>query len=386
MQKITKKILLASLSIGVALGLSGCADKSNMIPPKPLVEFKQTTSLDVLWRVNVGDGTDEQYFTFAPTVSEGAIYTVSADGVVNAVNAVTGNRLWKVSLPETLGSTPGVSNTMVFVGSITGKLYALSKSDGHIVWQTQIASSLYAKPVYADGIVVVHLHNGQIAAYQADTGKLLWQHSASLPEIILIGNSAPLIANGVVYIGLDNGEVWAMSLKDGKRLWEIPIALPMGGSLVTRMIDIEGAPLLSNGVVYAATFQGRVAAIKADGKDILWSKPISTYVSLAMSGHKLLASTDKSYLNAYDLSNGTVIWSQKDLEGRQISAPAVIDNQFVAVGDFEGYLHVFNLATGQYVARYNLGGDGIRAEPVVILNHIYVQTNNGYLYALKLTK
>ncbi|MCF6775030.1 outer membrane protein assembly factor BamB [Thiotrichales bacterium 19X7-9] len=384
MQKVFKKVLLASLSLGFVLGLSACADKSNMIPSKPLVEFKQTQSLQKLWRVNIGDGTDDQYYIFAPVLSKGIIYTVSSDGEVNAINANTGRRLWDVSVPETLGATPGFGDDMVFVGSVSGKLYALSQKDGRILWKVQLSSSLYAQPVYDDGIVVVHLHNGEIAAYDAKNGKLIWKYSANLPEIILVGNSAPLIDNGVVYTGLDNGEVWAVELKSGKRLWERPVALPTGGSIVARMVDIEGAPLIQDNILYAATFQGRVAAINLENASLVWSKPISTYVSLAISDDQLFASTDKGYLNAYNLSNGTVLWSQKDLEGRQISAPAVVNDQYVTVGDFEGYLHVFNLKTGKYAARYDVGGDGIRAEPVTVLNRIYVQTNSGYLYAFKL--
>ncbi|MCF6765433.1 outer membrane protein assembly factor BamB [Thiotrichales bacterium 19S3-7] len=384
MQKVIKKVLLAGFSLSIVLGISACADKSNMIPPKPLVEFKQTQSLEKLWRVNIGDGTDEQYYVFAPVLSKGIVYTVSSDGEVNAINATTGKRLWDTSLPETLGATPGVGDNKVFVGSISGVLYALSQKDGHIMWKVPLASSLYAQPVYDDGIVVVHLHNGEIAAFNAADGKLVWKHTANLPEIILVGNSAPLINNGVVYIGLDNGEVWAMELKTGKRLWERPVALPTGGSIVARMIDIEGAPLIDNNVLYAATFQGRVAAINLENASLIWSRPISTYVSLAISDNQLLASTYKGYLNAYGLSDGNVLWSQKDLEGRQISAPAIINGQYVAVGDFEGYLHIFDLKTGKYAARYDVGGDGIRAEPVTVLNRIYVQTNNGYLYAFKL--
>ncbi|MCF6767084.1 outer membrane protein assembly factor BamB [Thiotrichales bacterium 19S11-10] len=384
MQTIIKKALFGVVGLGVILGVSSCADKSNMIPPKPLVDFQQTQSIDYLWRTGVGNGTNEQYFSFAPTISRGVIYTVSSNGDVNAVNSTTGRRLWRESLSETLGSTPGVSGDKVFVGSITGQLYALSKIDGKTLWKAKLSSSLYAKPVYSDGIVVVHLHNGEIAALSADDGKLLWQHTSNLPELILTGNSAPLISDGKVYVGLDIGEVWALDLKSGKRLWERPIALPQGASAVTRMIDIEGTPLLSDGVLYAATFQGRLAAINIENASLLWSKKISTYTDLAISNDMLFASTEKGYLNAYSLDSGALLWSQKDLEGRQISAPVVVNNRYVAVGDFEGYLHVFGLKSGKYVARYNVGGDGVRAEPQSVANKVYLQTNNGYLYALKI--
>lgn len=383
MHKVVKAALAIGTSLGLVLGISGCADKSNMIPPKDLVQFQQTESMQYLWRQNIGNGVSDQYLVLSPAISQDILYTASVNGEVNAISANTGKRLWEVSVNDSLSATPGVGENAIYVGSIYGKLYALSKKDGQMLWKVNLPASLYAQPQYADGKIVLHLHNGEILALDAKNGKELWSHTATLPSIILTGNSAPLINNGTVYVGLDTGEIWALNLDTGKRLWERPIALPTGGSEVSRMIDIEGRPLINNGNLYAATFQGKVAAINLVNASLLWQKPVSTYNAMAIGDNMLLASTYKDYLNAYNLNSGEVIWSQKDLEGRQISAPVVIDDKWILVSDFEGYVHLFDIKTGKYAARLNLGGDGIRSQAVTLGNMVYLQTNDGYLYAVK---
>ena len=56
----------------------------------------------------------------------------------------------------------------------------------------------------------------------------------------------------------------------------------------------------------------------------------------------------------------------------------------VVVGDLEGYLHFFSKETGEPVARLRPGGQAISNPPIVVANTLYVQNDNGAVFAYRI--
>jgi outer membrane protein assembly factor BamB len=55
----------------------------------------------------------------------------------------------------------------------------------------------------------------------------------------------------------------------------------------------------------------------------------------------------------------------------------------VVVGDFEGYVHFFDAATGAAQARVRAGRDRVTSPPLVVNDMVYVQTDGGDLAAFR---
>ena len=55
----------------------------------------------------------------------------------------------------------------------------------------------------------------------------------------------------------------------------------------------------------------------------------------------------------------------------------------VVVGDYEGFLHWFDAATGELQARIRAGGERITSAPLVVNETLYVVTDDGELYAFR---
>ena len=55
----------------------------------------------------------------------------------------------------------------------------------------------------------------------------------------------------------------------------------------------------------------------------------------------------------------------------------------VVVGDFEGYLHWFDPATGELQTRVRAGSDRITTAPLVVSDTLYVVTDGGKLIAFR---
>ena len=66
---------------------------------------------------------------------------------------------------------------------------------------------------------------------------------------------------------------------------------------------------------------------------------------------------------------------------RETAAPYAL-GEFVAVGDYEGYLHGLNREDGSFAARIRLGSGAIQTAPLEFDNGLLVQTRGGGLYSL----
>jgi outer membrane protein assembly factor BamB len=75
------------------------------------------------------------------------------------------------------------------------------------------------------------------------------------------------------------------------------------------------------------------------------------------------------------------LWTNEELRDRRLTS-AVPFGGYLVAGDFEGYLHWFDMTTGRLVARNSLSSSGIVANPVATATHLYVYTRGGTLYAL----
>jgi outer membrane protein assembly factor BamB len=150
------------------------------------------------------------------------------------------------------------------------------------------------------------------------------------------------------------------------------------------MVDIDADPVIYNHTIYVATYQGKVAALELGSGKVIWSHDMSSFTGITVDNERVYVSDAKSYLWAFDRESGTVDWRQPQLEARIISGPALINN-YVAVGDGQGYLHFLSKTDGHFIARARVSNSAIRVAPVVENGVIYVLTREGYLSAYSIS-
>ncbi len=383
--KKAKRIFIASLLITL-LGstLTGCGNKSNDIPPKPLVEFKPNVEVNYVWDRSIGNGNGGQVdLTLTPVSFNNIIYTTSFDGYMSAVNAQTGKLLWSTNTDLKLSSAANVSGQYVVAGSLCGTIIALDRNTGKILWKNVLPSSLFSKPTIVDNVIYVQTHDGSLSAYAISDGQQLWTQSTPIPDVMLIGNSSPILYQDLVIAGTSSGSLWGLKADSGEKQWDNPIALPQSGSPAQQMVDITATPIIDNDKLYVATFQGNLISFNTKLGSMNWQKKASIYRNLVLNNEALFAVDSKGNITAYNTKTGDTLWQAIELEGRKPSAPLYIDG-FIVVGDYEGYIHILNAKTGKYLNRVQVGGDGINAQPIAVGKTIVVQTNNGTLAAIDL--
>jgi len=380
--KLIKNFAYVAISCFL-VGCSGFFDKDNTPTPTPLTQFPAEIKPHLLWSTRAGSSVDE-YLKLNPASNGSAIFTSSTSGLVTSTNQMNGNRYWQVNLKTSLTTGPGVGDGIVVVGTRHGEVIALNQSNGQVLWKNQVLGELLSSPAVNDGIVVVKAVNGYVQAFSVKNGEKRWAFQQVEPALMLYGSSAPLIKDQTVLIGFANGNLVKLGLNQGQLYWIRPVAVPEGLFTIQRMIDIDADLLVYNHQIYAATYQGKIAAFDWGSGNTFWSHDISSYTGMVADENMLYISDASGHLYAFNADSGQVSWRQPKLEYRTISAPANMGN-YIVVGDAEGYLHWLDKRDGHFVARES-AGSGIYAKPIVQNGILYVLTNNGNLLAYQLNR
>lgn len=358
---------------------SGFFDKDNTPEPTPLTNIKPDLTIERLWAIRTGVGSQDEYLKMTPAIGESSIFTTSSNGVVTAVNKSNGQIRWQVATKLPIAAGPSLNNQLLIVSSRKGDVLALRAETGAKRWKTNVTGEILAKAAIGDGVVLIKTTDGYLRALSVEDGHSLWSYRQVEPNLILRGASAPVIKDDRIIVGFANGNLAKLSLENKQLIWLQTIAIPEGAFAVQRMIDIDADPLLLNHHIYAATYQGKVASLDWTSGRILWNHDISSYTGMAVDDQTLFVTDAKSLLWAFNSGDGVVNWQQDQLKARTITAPAIMDNNIV-VGDGLGYLHWMSKQDGHFVAREFVGSP-IYASPIVSDRIVYVFTSNGYLAA-----
>ena len=390
------------LLILAAVLMSACASKPVRVP-NPVESIKAEFKPKVLWQADVGRGIGKRYLRLQPALVGNRIYVADYYGTLTALDQAKGRKQWQVKLPIHVSAGIGVGGARLYLASPDGEVVAVSADDGHVLWQSLVSSEVLAPPVDAGDRVLVHTTDGKLFALDSASGRVLWTYDRSVPILNLRGTSTPVVSQGAVFDSFASGKMVVLQLDSGKVLLEQALAIPQGRSDLERMIDADAGPLLdNNGVVYVATYQGRIVAVNLRNGRQLWERKASVFQPMTMDDRMLYVTDADDAVVAYDKANGMPVWRQDKLFARDVTAPVIVGN-YLLVGDYEGYVHVLNKRDGRFVARfsdtrYKLRPEqfkgrkvkrsrtplGILSRPVVVDGVIYIYTRSGRLTALKL--
>jgi outer membrane protein assembly factor BamB len=355
-------------------------DDETVTPPAPLVEFQQTVNVVKLWSEGTGSGTDEQYLKLSPVVADQRIYAVDTDGRLTAMDATNGQQIWSKDIDARITGGPGYGEKTVLVGTSEGYVMAFNADNGKKLWRVPVSSEVLSAPQRKGDTVVVRTVDGKVFGLNAENGERQWVYDRSVPPLTLRGTSNPVIDGDTVIAGFDGGRLAALDLGSGRVLWETRVATAKGSSELERMVDIDSEPIVIDGVIYVASFQGQLAAVREDSGRLLWSRDISSYAGFSADTANIYVTDADSNVLAYDRYTGSVLWKQKKLHNRAVTAPAVIGN-YLVVGDLAGYLHWMDKRDGHFVARTRVSDERIIAAPLVVGSIVYAYDTDGELAA-----
>lgn len=388
------KLKLPLARLGVILLttlLAGCGSmpwfgkEKDPTPPSKLTEVVQQVGVTSLWSVRPTRGTEGRRLYLVPAISGGQVFIADARGRVVALAADSGREIWRRDTNYRFSGGPDVSGDTLVLGTSQGELVALAVQDGHELWRTSLGSEVLSVPrLNGDGKVIVHTLDDTIHGIEATTGKELWRISYPAPVLTLRGSSTPLILPDATVVGLSGGKLVKIDTNDGIPLWEVVITRPSGRSELARIADIDADPILIDTSLYVGSYNGDLAGVDVITGSVTWRRELSAHAGLAADDSGLFVTDSQDQVWSASITDGAGRWKQEALRYRQLTAPTLVGN-LIAVGDFEGYLHILDKSDGRLLGRTRITKKaGIIARPVLQDGRLYIYAQDGTLTAMRL--
>lgn len=378
--KLNHLLLPAALTLSTLL--VGCAgDVEPQYPPKELKDFSASATLDERWSTSVGDGLGRARYPLMPLLADGTLYAADASGLLRALDADNGDTQWEVRFDTPLSSGMSRDGARLYAGTRNGSVVAIDRDDGSEAWRSKVSSEVLATPQVNRQLVVVQSVDGTVTALDRTSGQEEWTYSSSQPSLTLRGTGTPRVIEPVSFVGFANGRLVTLDNRSGQPLWDMRVAVPQGRTEVEQLVDLDGQPVLSqDGRLFVTSYNGRVMALEATSGEVIWSRDESSYLTPLRVGNYLFTVNEASHVLALDVDSGSVLWESDALEGRDLTAPTFVDGK-LALGDYQGYVHLLNASDGELVGRTELGGDGISLPLLADDQRLYTLTNDGELAA-----
>ena len=347
-------------------------------PPAELKEFKAKLNPKILWSIKL-EGTEN--YEFSPAIIEDNAYAASSNGTLIKVDLKTGKTIWKINTGETLSGGVGVGLNEITVGTPSGLLIAYDLNS-KLLWKTRLSSQILSAPTIHEGLVIVRTSDNLIHGINVKDGLKKWTFSRTGPPLSLRSNVGVVASDGVIYAGFPGGKLAAIREDNGSLIWEITVAQPKGITEIERASDVTSNPVIDGMTIYTVAYQGKISAVDRVNARTLWSRDISSYTGLNIDGARIYLSHTGGALYALAIESGKTYWRQGDLLNRKLTTPLGMGD-YVAVGDFQGYIHILDKETGQFLGRIQLDDEPVMRRLVEFeTGKFLAQTRNGGLYAI----
>jgi outer membrane protein assembly factor BamB len=271
-----------------------------------------------------------------PAVYDETVYVTTWNPGANlgrglaAVDAESGDIMWKGLTGANIGSSPAVTADGVFVGGgFETTTVAAFDHDGTERWRHSLGE--YAStPAVTDGTVVYGAGTARVVAYDALSGDQQWQFETDGET-----TAAPTVVGDRVVVGTRAGTLYALDLQDGSQDWRVDLP----GSIRRSIASTDNR-------IIVPTREGLVALDTEGNRE--WTEDSITRATEPVIAGDSLYLGDRRSLRALSVTEGAEWWS--------------------------------------FETRERLYGDvvlqGIQAAPTVIDGFVFVVTQAGDVYAL----
>lgn len=359
-----------------APNLDWLTGRSSASKPGPLPELAATATATLNWQAGVGKSRSG----LSPAVLPDAIYAAALDGTLLRLDPASGRTVWRASAGKPLSAGPGADATLVVVGTDKGEVLAF-EPEGKPLWTAKVSSEVISPPIVSEGTVVVVSGDGRIFGLAAADGKTRWVNQRTNPPLTVRNSAGGVASRGGVFVGIAGGRLLAIDPKSGALGWEGGVATPKGATELERIADVTSRPWVEERQACAVAFQGRIACFDILRGTPNWTRDLSSLSGISGDGALFYVVDDAGAVHALDRSTGASLWKQDKLAARRLVAGQLAGEFFAAI-DIEGYVHLIETKTGNYVGRLATDGTPPTSQPVAIDQRIVWQSTGGTVYAL----
>jgi len=321
------------------------ADEFNYIPTE-IKPYDKKASMELIWENKVGDN---EVNNFNLVFSEEFVIAATSDGSVRKMKINSGETVWKKEFSQKIMIGVGGNIENILFIAEDGYLWCLD-GKGEAIWKIFVDGEALTTPVINNDKAYVRLANYGILQVDLKQGDVDWRYIHASPSLTFNGTSSLAFSDGIIYGGFGAGKLVAIHQKSGAFMWEATISQIKGVTDIERLNDVLSQPLINNREIYAASTSGDLTAIDRKNVNTIWTRKISSFKNLAFDGFDIYLTHKSDSLYSLDSKNGKTNWRNADLQYRRVTNP-IITGDYVAVGDFDGYIHLLNIESGAIEGR-----------------------------------
>ncbi len=350
-----------------------------------------------VWAVDAGEGPQSHLlYTGTPVVADGKIFVLDTQAEVTALDAATGQRLWRVRVsPEdartdTLGGGIAYGGGKVFVTGGYPEIQALDASNGGLVWRRQLTAPPRSAVSYAANRIYLTTLDNQTQVISADDGQTVWSH-AGLPQSEgVLGQAVPGVDPTITVIPYSSGEIFALRLETGRIAWQDNLVSIRHTNALWSLTDISTPPVIDHGAVYAVSQGGRFVAIDERSGARVFQHEVGSSNMPWVAGDYIFLLDNNNELVCFSREKGGIRWisqlqTHEDMEKRKHpvywQGPVLAGGRLFLTNSL-GQIVEASPEDGR-VLTTTAASDVIDVPPVIADGTLYILANDGVLTAYK---
>jgi outer membrane protein assembly factor BamB len=342
--------------------------------------------LKVAWQENAGDGSSKKsYLSAPPVIADGKIYIIDAGQNLRALDAGNGRKLWSASLraPKSedkiaVGGGVAVADGRVYATTGFGAVVAFNPETGDVLWRAEAGVPFHAAPTAVGGRVYAVTNDSELRAMDGASGQVQWTYQA----IAVVGDT--------IVAPFASGELMAFLTANGRRLWSDQLNRPTKFTSLSAINDIAGRPVISEGVIYAASHSGVLAAVDERSGQRIWSRLMASTQTPCVVGDTVFVVTVEGDLAAIDKATGGAFWvkqlpryeNEKKKKHRIVWTGPIMVGGNLFLASSEGEAVLVSPADGEVKRTIKLG-EAVFVPPIAANGTVYLVNNAGKLLALR---
>jgi outer membrane protein assembly factor BamB len=301
----------------------------------------------------------------SPAIAGGVAYIGGGDGLLYALDAMTGDERWHFEAGEAAEITPTVAEGIVYLNTLGGALIAVDAATGSEVWRFAEPVAADSTPVIVDSTLFAGSEEGVLFAIDAATGEEHWRYTVAAEF-----TRSAAVTDGTVFVGTTDGRAYGIAAEDGAELWEFVGDEP--GNII-------GTLTAAGGTVYATQTETLYALDAATGQERWRNAETAGFRPITVSGDRLYGSGLDNSVYALDATSGEILWSFATADTIQAS-PALVDG-VLYVASFDRNVYALDAETGEERWRFPIDGE-LTYGPSVANGVVYASTARGTVYAI----
>ncbi len=351
-----------------------------------------------VWSAQIAGSTNRVRLAASPVIAGNMLFAEGTDGVIVAFDKATGAQLWtrgdsemtKDQAPASFGGGVSYEAGKVYATNGVGEVKALNAETGEVLWKVKPAGPLRGSPTIAFGQLFVMTQDNQLISLNINDGSLVWDESGSNTQSGVFGVAAPSAGQGTIVAGYSSGELSAYRYENGRTLWSDALARTNISTTVGTLTDIDADPIIDSGRVYALGQGGRMAAYELVTGQRIWELNLAGISTPAIAGEWIFTLTDDARLLAIARSSGRVRWitqleryrDEKDKEGPIFWTGPVLAGGHLWVASSRGEMWKVSAGEGSASLFADIG-QSVSLPPVVADGYLYVLDDSGTITAWK---